>query len=530
MDSSDPIRLLILGAGQDTPALLTALLRGRIGRPFTILTRDDVPSAAEQHAYDVLLVEHDRGDEADAQEITASVGRVLASGAPPPLVLLGGSRNRTLEPALLAAGAADFIWKEELSAPLLESQIRHALGARQHAILERRYHEAQKLETVGRLAGGVAHDFNNLLTSIVGFGSLVAEQVKGNPGAESDVAEILAAAERAAVLTRQLLAFGRRQVLHPVRLQVGEAVQGVTSLIGRLIGDDIELTITCVPDLPPVRADRAQLEAALLNLVMNARDAMPHGGRLAIEASAVSLGADHDAGGVEVPAGQYVRISVSDSGHGIPADVQERIFEPFLALKEGRRGNGLALAAVYGIVKQSGGHILVSSQAGVGTTFEVYLPVDQSVGGASEEDHPAREGSRETGTVLLVEDADGIRRLAAEVIRRAGYRVLEARGPEEAVEVAAAHHGSIDLLLTDVMMPGGNGVDLAGRLVRDRPRLSVLFMSGYTDDEVLRNRMLVREAAFIQKPFTPQLLLRRVKEVLEVGAWSDPNHEPGTSS
>ena len=228
MGSPDPIRLLVLQADGDTPALLRSLLRGRIERPYTVATSDDVPPAAESASYDVLIFDCDLATGVTEKDLIGRVRHVLGRGGVPPLVLLGGTRNRTLEAALLTAGAADFLWKEELSAPLLESQIRHAVDARQHAVLERQFHESQKLETIGRLAGGVAHDFNNILTAIVGFGSMVAEQVAGNGDAEANVAEILQAAERASVLTRQLLAFGRRQVLHPVRLQMDEAVEGVT--------------------------------------------------------------------------------------------------------------------------------------------------------------------------------------------------------------------------------------------------------------------------------------------------------------
>jgi two-component system, cell cycle sensor histidine kinase and response regulator CckA len=512
--TADPIRLLILDADDDTPALLKSLLRGRIERPFTIEVRADVPAA---HTYDVLLLEVHVTPQVVEHDLVTRVRRVLAASGAPPLVLLNGTRSRSLEGTLLNAGAVDFIWKEELSAPLLESQVRHALGAREHALLERQFHESQKLETVGRLAGGVAHDFNNILTSIVGFGSLVAEQVKGDEEAEANVAEILQAADRASVLTRQLLAFGRRQVMHPVRLQMDETVQGVSSLITRLLGEDIDLKVSCQPGLPPVRGDRAQLESALLNLVMNAREAMPRGGQLTIETAETILDERYCATNLEVLPGRYVRLAVSDTGDGLPQHAQERIFEPFYSTTHRPRGNGLGLAAVYGIVKQSGGHILVYSEAGAGTTFRIYLPVDESPQAPVEPPAAAKEAPRGAGTVLLVEDADAIRRLASEVIRRAGYRVLEACDPEQAMAVAGAYEGEIHLLLTDIMMPNGNGVDLAGRMLDRRPQLSVLFMSGYTDDAVIRNGMLASEAAFIQKPFTPYELLRRVKQILEVG-------------
>ena len=517
-NTSAPIRLLIVDADLDTPALLKSLLRGRIERPFTIDERRDIPLPSEQGTYDVLILECDVTRTDAEKALVARVRHLVAQAATPPVVLLGGTRIRPLESLLLAAGAVDFLWKEELSAPLLESQVRHAISARQHALLERQFHAAQKLETVGRLAGGVAHDFNNILTAIIGFGTLVGDQVKGNDAAAANVAEIMQAAERASVLTRQLLAFGRRQVLHPVRLQIEDTVQGVTSLIGRLIGEDIDLKVTCAPGLPPVRGDRAQLESALLNLVMHARDMMPAGGRLTIETCEVTLDEQYCTTHVEVLPGRYVRLAVSDTGHGIAAEAQDRIFEPFFATRDnGMSGNGLGLAAVYGIVKQSGGHILVYSEPGVGTTFKIYLQVDENAADAGESTAAREPLPRGAGTILLVEDAPGIRRLAGQVIRRAGYHVLEAADPQQAMSVAAAHDGPIDLLLTDIMMPGGNGVELAGRMMGHRPRLNVLFMSGYTDDAVVRNGMLASEAAFIQKPFTPYELLRRVKQILELG-------------
>jgi signal transduction histidine kinase len=513
-----PIRLLIVDADPDTPALLKSLLRGRIERPFTIDVRRDVPPPSEHHTFDVLVLEL-RIEEIPNITAVAQVRRAVAQGGLPPLVLLGGTRDRELEGALLGAGAVDFLWKEELSAPLVESQIRHALSARDHAVLERKFHEAQKLETVGRLAGGVAHDFNNILTAIIGFGTLVADHVKDHPDAAGNVTEILQAAERASVLTRQMLAFGRRQVLHPLRMQLDETVHGVTSLIGRLLGEDIDLKVTCAPNLPPIRGDRAQLESALLNLVIHARDAMPGGGCLTIEVEAVALDSPYCASHVEVLPGRYVRLAVSDTGHGIPYEAQDRIFEPFFEPGNGSvHGNGLGLAAVYGIVKQSGGHILVYSEPGTGSTFKVYLPVDDGDQAPAVDPSVFKEPlARGAGTILLVEDADGIRRMVGEVIRRAGYRVLDAANPDEAFAIATSHDGAIDLLLTDIMMPGGNGVELAGRLAARMPRLAVLFMSGYTDDAVVRSGMLASEAAFIQKPFTPHELLRRIRQILEVG-------------
>src|SRR3954468_14892842 len=286
--------------------------------------------------------------------------------------------------------------------------------------LERQFYQGQKMETVGQLAGGIAHDFNNILTAIVGFGTLVAEQVAGNEAAKQNAMEILAAADRASTLTRQLLAFGRRQVLHPTRVDLNDMVNSVTAMLQQLIGENIDLQIVCAAAVPPVHADLAQLESALANLVINARDAMPNGGRLMIETAHVTLDDNYCSRHVGVKPGAYARLSVSDNGIGMSQNVQARIFEPFFTTKEPGKGTGLGLATVYGIVKQSGGNIWVYSEPDKGSTFKLYLPVDESDRPVQEPVvEPARgQWSKGTETVLLVEDAPMIRRLARQVMVR----------------------------------------------------------------------------------------------------------------
>ena len=386
--------------------------------------------------------------------------------------------------------------------------------------LERQFYQAQKMETVGQLAGGIAHDFNNILTAIVGFGTLVAEQVADNEEASQNLLEILAAANRASALTRQLLAFGRRQVLHPSRVNLNDTVNGLVGMLRQLIGENIDLRIVCAVDLPQIRADLSQLESALANLVVNARDTMPRGGRLTIETADVTLDDDYCATHIGARAGRYARLSVSDTGIGMSQEIQARIFEPFFTTKEAGKGSGLGLATVYGIVKQSGGNIWVYSEEGVGTTFKVYLPVDASERTTQTHTEAARgQWSKGTETVLLVEDAPMIRRLAREIMERAGYTVAEAADAEQAV-ACAEQHPSIDVLLTDLIMPGPSGVELADRLRIDRPNLQVLYMSGYTDNAIVRNGMLGESAAFLQKPFTPEELLRKLRQVLDSRASS----------
>jgi len=382
--------------------------------------------------------------------------------------------------------------------------------------LERQFYQVQKMETVGQLAGGIAHDFNNILTAIVGFGTLVAEQVAGNEAAKQNAMEILAAADRASTLTRQLLAFGRRQVLHPTRVDLNDMVNSVATMLQQLIGENIDLQILCAPAVPPVRADLAQLESALANLVINARDAMPDGGRLVIETAHVALDDEYCSRHVAVKPGAYARLSVSDNGIGMSQELQTRIFEPFFTTKEAAKGTGLGLATVYGIVKQSGGNIWVYSEPGQGATFKIYLPIDES-------DRPTQvhampvlgQWSRGTETVLLVEDAPMIRRLARQVMTKAGYTVLEAGDGEQAMSAAVGHGDPIHVLVTDLIMPGLSGVDLAQRLASSRPETRVLYMSGYTDNAIVRNGLLAEGAPFLQKPFTPEELLRKLRQVLE---------------
>jgi signal transduction histidine kinase/ActR/RegA family two-component response regulator len=408
--------------------------------------------------------------------------------------------------------------EQRIAEALRESEAQLAAVMADRERLERQFYQAQKMETVGQLAGGIAHDFNNILTAIVGFGTLIAEQVAHDESASRNAIEILAAANRASALTRQLLAFGRRQVLHPSRVDVNALVNGLATMLRQIIGANIDLQLVCAPGLSPVRADVAQLESAIANLVINARDAMPNGGRLTIEMTDVVLDDDYCASHVGVRPGPYVRLSVSDSGMGMSHELQTRIFEPFFTTKEAGKGSGLGLATVYGIVKQSGGNIWVYSEPGMGATFKVYLPVDVSDRpSAIEPPERAKRGqwSKGTETVLLVEDAPMIRRLARQIMTRAGYTVIEAGDAEQALALVAKHPEAIELLLTDLIMPGQSGVELAEQLTVQRTGIRILFMSGYTDDAIVRNGLLAEGAPFLQKPFTPEQLLRKLRDVLD---------------
>lgn len=374
---------------------------------------------------------------------------------------------------------------------------------------------AQKMEAVGRLAGGLAHDFNNILTTIIGYSEFLAASLNKNDPRWADVQEIKSAAERAASLTRQLLAFSRRQVMRPQILDLNALIDDLEKMLRRLIGEDIELVTALEPGLWAVRADPSQIEQVLLNLVINSRDAMPSGGELTIETGNRWIDAEYAGRHLEVEPGPYVMLAVSDTGVGMSEEVQAHVFEPFFTTKENGKGTGLGLATVYGIIKQSGGHIWFYSEPGIGTTFKIYLPRVEEKARPLERKRPPVEMPRGTETVLVVEDEDIVRSLACRILAQHGYTVLEAGRPEQALQIGLEHDGPIHLLVTDVVMPGMGGRDMADRLMAVRPEMKVLYVSGYTNNTIAHHGILEPGVAFLQKPFTPATLLHRVRQVLD---------------
>jgi len=386
----------------------------------------------------------------------------------------------------------------------------------ERARMEEQFLAAQKMEAVGRLAGGVAHDFNNLLSVIMSYARFALDDLKESDPVQEDLHEISRAGERAAALTRQLLAFSRKQVLQPVVLSLNTVVKGLEKMLLRLLGEDVAWRAYLADDLALVLADPGQLEQVLMNLVINARDAMPQGGLITVETANTILDADHPALPFGLAPGRYVMLSVADTGVGMDEELREHIFEPFFTTKEKGKGTGLGLSTVYGIIQQSGGMVLVDSTLGSGTVFRIYLP---AVEGARSDERRNLRTLPVSGheVVLVVEDDSAVRRLSERILRAAGFRVLSAASGGDALVVCEQEGDRIDLMLADVVMPRMSGPELARRVKAQWPHIKVLFMSGYTDDALGQHGVLGPEVAFISKPFTPVMLASKVRGVLDEG-------------
>jgi signal transduction histidine kinase/ActR/RegA family two-component response regulator len=397
----------------------------------------------------------------------------------------------------------------------LQGAICMALDITDRKQLEEQLRQSQKMEAVGRLAGGIAHDFNNLLMVIQGYADLLAERLPVGDPLRRNAEQIQTASQRATSLTRQLLAFSRKQMLAPKVISVQSILGDMERILRRLIGEDIQLETSSAPDVGLIKADRSQIEQVILNLAVNARDAMPQGGRLTIETANVDLDASYARSPVVLAPGKYVMLAVTDNGCGMDAETQTHIFEPFFTTKEKGKGTGLGLATVYGIVKQSGGYVWVYSEPGRGTSFKIYLPMVENVEESGRDNRgDAQSSGRGTETILLVEDEKGVRELAREYLELSGYTVIEAEDGHTALELAAMHSGTIHLLMTDVVMPGISGRELADRVKRIRPKIQVLYMSGYTDQAVVHHGILDMDAVLLQKPFTMATLSSKLRELL----------------
>lgn len=387
------------------------------------------------------------------------------------------------------------------------------ITARAH--LEEQFRQVQKMEAVGRLAGGVAHDFNNLLTVITGYGQMILNRLHPGDALYADMEEIMKAANRAAVLTNQLLLFSRRRIAEPKILDLNAVVTSTERMLRRLIGENIALITAASATNGLIKADPGQMEQVIVNLVVNARDAMPGGGKITIETANVELDEEYAQTHLGVRAGRYVMLAVSDMGRGMSEETRRHLFEPFFTTKEPGKGTGLGLSTVYGIVKQAGGHIFVYSEPGRGTTFKLYFPAAEGLADPApleSRDNPRRKGQE---TVLLVEDDAEVRSMIRRILMQEGYRVIEATGGSEALQLAGKHRGPIHLLLTDVVMTGMSGRALAETLERRRPEIRVLYMSGYTDTAAVQFGEVAPGMQFLAKPFQPETLIRKIREVLD---------------
>ena len=443
------------------------------------------------------------------QTVVAQIREALRAGEPCVVEMLNYRKDGTP------------FWNELSIAPVrdLAGQLTHFVGIQTDVTarrsLESQFRQAQKMEAFGQLAGGVAHDFNNLLTVINGYSNLLLQSLPNSDPSREMIAEIHNAGERSASLTRQLLAFTRQQVLAPRVLNLNEVLTETDKMLRRLIGEDVRLTTTLDSRLWAVKADPGQIEQVLLNLSVNARDAMPTGGRLTIQTQNVELDETYTRTHADVRIGPHVLLSVTDTGSGMSPEVQARIFEPFFTTKSQGKGTGLGLATVFGIVKQSGGHVAVYSEVGVGTSFKVYLPRVEQQSRVLKAPPSIVTLPRGTETVLIAEDADSVRSLTRYILAHCGYNVLEAADGDEALQIAASHPGPIHLLISDVVMPGASGRAVSEQIARQYPEVRVLYISGYTNDAVIRHGVLSEGVNYMQKPFTPLGLALKVREVLD---------------
>jgi two-component system cell cycle sensor histidine kinase/response regulator CckA len=438
-----------------------------------------------------------------------------AHGAAPPWESAYLGRDGSCVPVLLGAAMLDPINCITFAADL--SERKRAEEALRRS--EEQFRQAHKMEAIGGLAAGVAHDFNNLLTVILGYSETIAADLAPSDPILPALGEIRAAGRRAADLTRQLLAFSRQQVLEPRVLNLNDVVTDMQRMLRRLIGEDVELTVLGTSDLDMVNVDPGQINQVLMNLVVNARDAMPSGGKLTIETANVLLDSDYVAQHEGARSGPYVTLSVIDSGLGMTPEIQARIFEPFFTTKEFGKGTGLGLSTVFGIVQQSGGNIEVHSEPGLGTTIKVYLPRSDAPHARHPLTVPSNESCNDgTETILVVEDEEGVRAVVCTILRRHGYRILEAQSGGDALVVCEQHAATIDLMLTDVVMARMSGRQLAERLLPMRPDMKVIYMSGYAGSSIGDRGVLDSSFAFLQKPIMPASLVRKVRDVLDAPA------------
>lgn len=510
--------LFLEDSAEDVELCISELKRSGFDPFFTrVDNAEDFRAALARQQWDVVLADFSMPQYSalEGLQLLKTTGQMI------PFVVVTGSINEETAVCCLKQGADDYILKNNMTrlGPAVQQAIRVYKERQERQALEEQLRRAQKMEAIGQLSGGIAHDFNNILTAILGNAEMALEALESiAPQADAireGLLEIEKSAERAAALTRQLLAFSRRQVIQPVRVDLNRMLRDMEKMLKRLIAENIRLEVVTQAGLRLVKADPGQLEQVVMNLAVNARDAMPKGGLLRLETANEILDKDYLSTHPEARGGPHVRLTVRDTGCGMDRQTLERAFEPFFTTKEVGQGTGLGLATVYGIVKQAEGHITVESGVGSGTTFYIYLPVcdeDETEGPVGLEGDQALEGKE---TILICEDDVCVRELAMQMLQAAGYQILAAENGEQALRLAQASRKPIDLLITDVIMPVMDGKELSKRMKKIYPEVRTLFVSGYTAEIIARHGVLQAGLCFLEKPFTSIMLLRKVRESLD---------------
>ncbi len=509
-----PLCVLFIDDSEDDVALQVRLLR-QAGYDLEFERVDSPPAltAALNQKWHVIISDYSMPHFMG----TDALKLVRDRGLDIPFLFVSGTMGEETAVMALKNGAQDYLTKTNLGRliPAVQREMREAEERRHRQGLEKQIHQLQRFEAIGRLAGGVAHDFNNVIGVIMGYSEMLRDKLNSDPKLSALVTAVLKAAERGGTLTRQLLAFSRQQVLEPRVINIQEHMNSIEDLLRRVLGEDIRLTVSPGGNPVRLRADPAQLEQVIMNLVVNARDAMPSGGSLSIAISDTHLDAEYCKQNPDTRPGSYVCIAVTDTGCGMSREVVSRLFEPFFTTKESGKGTGLGLATVYGIVKQSAGHITVYSEVGHGTTFKVYLPLSEEP--VSKAETAALHGTDPSGTetILLVEDEASLLEVTSEYLSSKGYCVVVASDADSAIAAADKSARRIDLLLTDVILPGNSGVQLAQCLAAGIPQMRVLYVSGYTADAIEHHGGHAANFAFLSKPFSLSTLARKIRAVLD---------------
>jgi two-component system, cell cycle sensor histidine kinase and response regulator CckA len=511
---ASPLRALILEDSEDDCALLVRTLQK--GGYDVQYTRVDSAAGLLGHLdaapWDIIISDYSMPGFSG----TMALSMVREKGLEIPFVFVSGTIGEEVAVNAMRVGAQDYIMKGNLTRllPAIQRELREAQLRREHKGIEQRMRQLEKFEAIGQLAGGIAHDFNNVIGAIMGWAELGIEEVTPGSRAEKFFQQIRNHSERAAGLTRQLLAFARRQKLEPRNIDLSHVIRETAGLLQKIVGEQVSMEMALAADLQAVRADPTQIEQVFLNLCVNARDAMPKGGQLRIETCNVTLDEDYCRRHVYGKPGNYVRLTVSDTGVGMDSATIERIFEPFFTTKEIGKGTGLGLSTALGVVNQHGGSIEVESAPGKGTSFHVFLPVSQSPPDPDQEkiEGPVVGG---TETILVADDHDGVREMTREILEQLGYRIILARDGEEAVERFEAHRDEISLVLLDVVMPRLPGPDAYDRISERKNRMPVIFISGYADETQQLDPLLAKGAVLLQKPYGPKTIARHVRELLD---------------